>query len=54
MKDVIIILIERKYSLEEIAKLTNYKMPTIYYANKCYKKACKDIEGFKAIQKVSL
>lgn len=46
-KDVILLLIERKYSLDEIAKLTGYSMPTIYYSNKNYKKACGEIERLK-------
>lgn len=46
-KDVIVLLIERKYSLEEIQKLTGYSMPTIYYSNKSYKKACAEIDRLK-------
>ncbi len=46
-KDVIILLIERSYSLDEITKLTGYSMPTIYYSNKNYKKACKEIDRLK-------
>ena len=46
-KDVILLLIERKYGLDEIAKLTGYSMPTIYYANKNYKKACLEIDRLK-------
>jgi len=46
-KDVIILLTERKYGVGEIQKLTGYFMPTIYYSNKGYKKACKEIDRLK-------
>jgi len=46
-KDVIILFIERKYGLDEIQKLTGYSMPTIYYSNKNYKRACKEIDRLK-------
>ena len=46
-KDVIILLLERKYDNAEIQKLTGFSMPTIYYKNKCYKKANVEIDKLK-------
>ena len=47
MKPEILILMERKYSYDEIRKLTMDKMDIIYYYGKKYRQGCEKINLLK-------
>lgn len=49
-KDIMIILLERRNSLDEIKTLTGFDKNNMYYAHSQYKKACQRIEELKELK----